>query len=196
MGSIASKCAEDDERQAWEARKRKEEERIKPMSKATEEKSRQMITFSLPLIEIENNSFYSIDNYKESGLFLVKASDGVYAILDIDIVGRQIAGELLPINAINHIVELQTEISLKENFEKRFAELTEEMQGHLHHFEKVLHEKTTKTEDALQYRSGVIIEKLEELVEKIKQTPTEDVPKLLQGHISETALVEILRTIK
>lgn len=29
MGSIASKCAEDDERQAWEARKRKEEERIR-----------------------------------------------------------------------------------------------------------------------------------------------------------------------
>ena len=29
MGSIASKCAEDDERQTWEARKRKEEERIR-----------------------------------------------------------------------------------------------------------------------------------------------------------------------
>lgn len=29
MGSIASKCAEDDERQAWEARKRKEEKRIR-----------------------------------------------------------------------------------------------------------------------------------------------------------------------
>lgn len=29
MGSIASKCAEDDERQAWEARKRKEEDRIR-----------------------------------------------------------------------------------------------------------------------------------------------------------------------
>ena len=166
------------------------------MSKATEEKSRQMITFSLPLVEIENNSIYNIDNYKESGLFLVKASDGAYAILDIDIEGRQIAGEALPINAIKCIVELQTEISLKENFEKRFAEFTEEMQGHLHHFEKVLHEKTTQTEDALQYRSGAIIEKLEELVEKIKQTPTEDVPKLLQGYISETALVEILRTIK
>lgn len=166
------------------------------MSKATEEKSRQMITFSLPLIEIENNSFYSIDNYKESGLFLVKASDGVYAILDIDIEGRQVYGESLPLNAINRIVGQQTEISLKENFEKRFSELTEEMQGYLNSFEKRLVESTQKTEDALQYRSGEIIEKLEELVEKIKQTPTEDVPKLLQGHISETALVEILRTVK
>lgn len=166
------------------------------MSKATEEKSRQMITFSLPLIEIENNSIYNIDNYKESGLFLVKASDGGYAILDIDIEGRNVYGGPLPLNAINRIVGQQSEISLKENFEKRFAEFTEEMQGHLHHFEEVLHEKTTKTEDALQYRSGEIIEKLEELVEKIKQTPTEDVPKLLQGYISETALVEILRTIK
>ena len=133
------------------------------MSKATEEKSRQMITFSLPLIEIENNSIYNIDNYKESGLFLVKTSDGVYAILDIDIKGHQISGESLPLNAINRIVGQQTEISLKENFEKRFSEFTEEMQGHLHHFEKVLHEKTTKTEDALQYRSGEIIEKLEEM---------------------------------
>lgn len=166
------------------------------MSKATEEKSRQMITFSLPLIEIENSSIYSIDNYKESGLFLVKASDGVYAILDIDIEGRQVYGESLPLNAINRIVGQQTEISLKENFEKRFAEFTEEMQGHLHRFEDVLNGSTRKTEDALQYRSGEIIEKLEELVEKIKHTPTDDVPKLLQGHISETALVEILRTVK
>ena len=166
------------------------------MSKATEEKSRQMITFSLPLIEIENNSIYNIDNYKESGLFLVKSSDGVYAILDINIKERLIAGESLPLNAINRIAGQQTEISLKENFEKRFSEFTEEMQDHLLHFEKVLHEKTTKTEDALQHFSGEVIEKLEELIEKIKQTPTEDVPKLLQGHISETALVEILRTVK
>lgn len=166
------------------------------MSKATEEKSRQMITFSLPLIEIENNSIYNIDNYKESGLFLVKASDGVYAILDIDIEGRLIAGEALPINAIKCIVEHQTEISLKENFEKRFSEFTEEMQGHLHHFEDALNSSARKTEDALQHFSGEVIEKLEELIEKIKQTPTEDVPKLLQGYISETALVEILRTIK
>lgn len=164
--------------------------------KQTTENSKQMITFSLPLIEIENNSIYSIDNYKESGLFLVKASDGVYAILDIDIEGRQVYGESLPLNAINRIVGQQTEISLKENFEKRFSELTEEMQGYLNSFEKRLVESTQKTEDALQYRSGEIIEKLEELVEKIKQTPTEDVPKLLQGHISETALVEILRTVK
>lgn len=164
--------------------------------KQSEEKSRQIITFSLPLIEIENNSIYNIDNYKESGVFLVKASDGACAILDINIKDHQIIGEFLPINVINRIVEQQTEISLKENFEKRFSEFTEEMQGHLHHFEKVLHEKTTKTEDALQYSSGEIIEKLEELVEKIKQTPTEDVPKLLQGYVSEKVLVEILRTVK
>lgn len=166
------------------------------MSKATEEKSRQMITFSLPLIEIENNSIYNIDNYKESGLFLVKASDGAYAILDIDIKSRLISGEALPINAIKCIVEQQTEISLKENFEKRFSEFTEEMQGHLHHFEDALNSSARKTEGALEYCSGEIIEKLEELIEKIKQTPTEDVPKLLQGYISETALVEILRTVK
>lgn len=166
------------------------------MSKATEEKSRQMITFSLPLIEIENTSIYNIDNYKESGLFLVKSSDGVYAILDINIKERLIAGESLPLNAINRIAGQQTEISLKENFEKRFSEFTEEMQGHLHHFEDALNSSARKTEGALEYHSGEIIEKLEELVEKIKQTPTEDVPKLLQGYISETALVEILRTIK
>lgn len=166
------------------------------MSKATTENSKQMITFSLPLIEIENNSIYSIDNYKESGLFLVKSTDGCYAILDIDIKSSLISGEQLPINAINRIVEQQTEISLKENFEKRFAELTEEIQGHLHHFEDALNSSARKTEGALEYHSGEIIEKLEELVEKIKQTPTEDVPKLLQGHISETALVEILRTVK
>lgn len=166
------------------------------MSKVSEEKSRPIIALSFPLIEIGNTSFFNIENYKESGLFLVKASDGVYAILDIDRENNHVIGEILPPNVSNRIVEQQTEISLKEDFEKRFAELTEEMQGHLHHFEKVLHEKTTKTEDALRYHSDEIIEKLEELVEKIKQTPTEDVPKLLQGHISETALVEILRTVK
>lgn len=160
------------------------------------ENSKQIITLSLPLIEIDNTAYLNIENYKESGLFLVKTSDGCYAILDIDRENKRVYGEMLPINVSNGIVEQQTEISLKENFEKRFSEFTEEMQGHLHYFEKVLHEKTTKTEDALQYFSGEVIEKLEELVEKIKQTPTEDVPKLLQGYISETALVEILRTIK
>lgn len=166
------------------------------MSKVSEEKSRPIITLSFPLIEIGNTSFFNIENYKESGLFLVKASDGCYAILDIDRENNSVIGEILPLNVSNGIVEQQTEISLKENFEKRFAELTEEMQGHLHHFEDALNSSARKTEDALQYRSGEIIEKLEELVEKIKQTPTEDVPKLFQGHISETALVEILRTVK
>lgn len=166
------------------------------MSKVSEEKSRPIITLSLPLIEIDNASIYNIENYKESGLFLVKANDGCYAILDIDRENNRVIGELLPLNMSNCIVEQQTEISLKEDFEKRFAELTEEIQGHLHHFEKVLHEKTTKTEDALQYRSGEIIEKLEELVEKLKQAPADEAPKLLQGHISEQVLVEILRTVK
>ena len=166
------------------------------MSKVSEEKSRPIVTLSLPLIEIGNTAFFNMENYKESGLFLVKASDGCYAILDIDRENNGAIGEVLPLNLSNCIVDQQTEISLKEDFEKRFSELIEEMQGHLHHFEKVLHEKTTKTEDALQYRSGEIIEKLEELVEKLKQAPADEAPKLLQGYISEQMLVEILRTVK
>lgn len=166
------------------------------MSKVSEEKSRPIITLSFPLIEIGNTSFFNIENYKESGLFLVKANDGCYAILDIDRESNHVIGEMLPPNVFNCIVEQQTEISLKDSFEKRFAELTEEIKGHLHHFEDALNSSARKTEGALEYHSGEIIEKLEELVEKIKQAPTEDVPKLLQGHISETALVEILRTVK
>lgn len=195
MGSIASKCAEDDERQAWEARKRKEEERIKPMSKATEN-SKQMIRLSLPLIEIDSNSIFDIENYKEDGLFLVKSSDGAYSILDINRKNKVVLGEILPPNIANLIVEYQFDRSLKDIFEKRFEEMAEDMNGTLHWFEQRLIESTKKMEDALQYRSGEIIEKLEELVEKIKQAPSEDVPKLLQGYISETVLVEIIRTIK
>lgn len=151
---------------------------------------------SLPLIEIGNTSFFNIENYKGSGLFLVKASDGCYAILDIDRENNRVIGEILPLKVSDRIVEQQSEISLKEDFEKRFAELTEEIQGHLHHFEDALNSSTQKTEDALQYRSGEIIEKLEELVEKLKQAPTDEAPKLLQGYISEQMLVEILRTVK
>lgn len=165
------------------------------MSKETEN-SKQMITLSFPLIEIGNTAFLNIENYKESGSFLVKASDGCYAILDIDRENNNVYGEVLPLNASSFIVKKEVEISLKEDFEKRFSELTAKIQGHLHHFEDSLNASTQKTEDALQYFSGEVIEKLKELVEKIKQTPTEDVPKLLQGYISETALVEILRTIK
>lgn len=151
---------------------------------------------SLPLIEIGNTEFLNIENYKESGSFLVKASDGCYAILDIDRENNSVYGEVLPLNASHIIVEKQTEISLKEDFEKRFSELIEEMQGHMHEFEKVLVGSTQKTEDALRYRSGEIIEKLEELVEKLKQAPADEAPKLLQGYISEQMLVEILRTVK
>lgn len=164
--------------------------------KQTEEKSRPIITLSLPLIEIGDTSFYNIENYKESGLFLVKASDGYYAILDIDRENNRVIGESLPLNVSNLIVNKQVEISLKEDFEKRFAELTEEIQGHLHHFEDALNSSTQKTEDALRYRSGEIIEKLEEMVEKLKHAPADEAPKLLQGHISEQVLVEILRTVK
>lgn len=166
------------------------------MSKVSEEKSRPIITFRLPLIEIDNTLIYDINNYEESGLFLVKADNGFYAILDIDKQNNRVVGEPLPLNVDNCIVEKQTEITLKEDFEKRFAEFTEEMQGHLHHFEDVLNSSATKTEDAFQYRSGVIIEKLEELVEKLKQAPADEAPKLLQGYISEQVLVEILRTVK
>ena len=166
------------------------------MSKVSEEKSRPIITLSLPLIEIGNTSFFNIENYKESGLFFVKASDGCYAILDIVRENNGVIGELLPPNVSDRIVEQQTEISLKEDFKKRFSELTEEIQGHLHHFEDALNSSTQKTEDALRYRSGEIIEKLEELVEKLKQVPADEAPKLLQGYISEQMLVEILRTIR
>ena len=54
----------------------------------------------------------------------------------------------------------------------------------------------SKIEERFSEDKDTIIEKLEESVEKLKQAPSEDTSKVIQGYISESALVDVLRTIK
>ena len=95
------------------------------MSKQKEEKSKTMMTLCLPLIEINNTNFYNHDNYKESGMFFVKNSDGIYAVIDVDKDVDGLGGEVLPPRVQTYLIEQQAEISLVEKFDERISQINE-----------------------------------------------------------------------
>lgn len=163
------------------------------MSKQKEEKSKTMMTLCLPLIEINNTNFYNHDNYKESGMFFVKNSDGIYAVIDVDKEVNGLGGELLPPRVQKYLIEQQAEISLVEKFDERISQINE---GVNHLIEKVAdcHKSVNRVCDS-QFDHKNLLDSLVDMVYEVKNKETaSELPK--GGYVSENTLVKIIETVR
>jgi hypothetical protein len=166
---------------------------INSMSKQKEEKSKTMMTLCLPLIEINNTNFYNHDNYKESGMFFVKNSEGIYAVFDIDKEVNGISGEILPTRIQTYLTEQQAEISLVEKFDERISQVNE---GVKYLIEKVsdCHKIVIGVSDS-QFGHKNMLENLFDMVDEVKNKETSpELPK--GGYVSENTLVKIIETVR
>ena len=165
------------------------------MSNSKEMKKRQ-VTFSMPLLELGRNDPWNVENYNEDGLFLVKAKDGQFSIVDVDMEGAGVNQFGMPASFANHILFDSAVISLRDEVRHMITSLSESIHGEFETSRKEVQSSVLELEKWMNEDKAGIIEKLESLVEELKHNKSEEAPKIVQGHISESALVEILRTIK
>ena len=160
-----------------------------------EEKKQVVLNLSLPLIEIDANDAWNNDHYQESGMFFVKTKDGCYHLVEVD-AGNNASELCLFPNICNLLNEQRFALSIKEELKMMFNNMFEKIQSGIIESEMRVSSEFSKIEERFSEDKDTIIEKLEELVEKLKQAPSEDTSKVIQGYISESALVDVLRTIK
>ena len=154
------------------------------------------LTLELPLLILDNNEPWDKENYEKDGIFFVKTKDGLFHLVEVSLLDSNIFQSALPQNVINHLIEQHCALAITENIKQMFNEHLERMSFRMNEAEKQVSAISNQVDQCLNYNRAVIIEKLESLVETLKKSPTEESAKPIQGHISESALVEILRTIK
>ena len=154
------------------------------------------LTLELPLLILDNNEPWDKENYEKDGIFFVKTKDGLFHLVEVSLLDSNIFQCALPQNVINHLIEQHCALAITENIKQMFNEHLERMSFRMNEAEKQVSAISNQVDQCLNYNRAVIIEKLESLVETLKKSPTEESAKPIQGHISESALVEILRTIK
>ena len=154
------------------------------------------VTLSIPLLELGDNEPWSIENYSESGLFIVKSRDNIYHLADVDLEGCGVNEFGMPASFFNRIVFNSEVIPIKDEMRSMITSLSEMIRGEFETSRKEMQSSVLELEKWMNEDKDSLIEKLESLVETLKKSPTEESAKPIQGHISESALVEILRTIK
>jgi hypothetical protein len=154
------------------------------------------LTLELPLLILDNNEPWDKGNYEMDGIYFVKTKDGLIHLVDVNIADSNNFVSNLPANVINHLIEQHCAFAITENIKQMFNEHLERMSFRMDEAEKQVSAISNQVDKCLKYNREAILEKLELLVEALKKSPTEVSAKPIQGHISESALVEILRTIK
>lgn len=160
-----------------------------------EEKKQVVLNLNLPLIEIDAVDAWNKDHYEESGMFFVKTKDGIYHLVDVDADNGVNEFVLFP-NIGNKFTKNMAELSIRDEMRSMITSLSESIRGEFETSRKEFQSSVLDLEKWLNEDKDTIIEKLEELVEKLKQAPSEETSKVIQGYISESALVDVLRTIK
>ena len=160
-----------------------------------EEKKQVVLNLNLPLIEIDANDAWNKDRYQESGIFFVKTKDGIYHLVEVNKDLNVNEMSLFP-NVCNKFTEQMAELAIRDEMRSMITSLAESIRGEFETSRKEFQSSVLDLEKWLNEDKDTIIEKLEELVERLKQAPSEDTSKALQGYISESALVDVLRTIK
>lgn len=167
-----------------------------------EEKKQVVLNLSLPLIELPDNQVFDCNHYPESGMYFVKAADGIYHIADVNKEECNNWHNPLPINVCNLLLEQQVVISMKDIIEEK-----------LHRLEEVVISSMKQTEDCVECNFKTLASKIENLWDKCEENDVsiQDIPqtvvKLLNekqsqhsakelGYVSQETLVEILRTVK
>ena len=160
-----------------------------------EEKKQIMLNLCLPLIEIDANDAWNNDHYKESGLFYVKTKDGIYHLAEVD-EGKSVNEFCLFPSVCNLLTEKMATLSVRDEMRSMITSLAEAMREEFATSRKEMQSSFLEVEQWLNEDKDGLIEKLETFIEMLKQSKAEETPKISQGFISESALVDILRTIK
>ena len=160
-----------------------------------EEKKQIMLNLCLPFIEIDANDAWNKDHYKESGLFYVKTKDGNYRLVDVD-EGKSANECCLFPSVCNILTEKMATLSVRDEMRSMITSLAEAMREEFATSRKEMQSSFLEVEQWLNEDKDGLIEKLETFIEMLKQSKAEETPKISQGFISESALVDILRTIK
>lgn len=163
--------------------------------KTTEEKKKVMLNLCLPLIELSNNNIWEFEQFKELGMFFVKTKDGIFHLVEVD-EGHNVNEIGLYPNICNYFTEHLAMLSVRDEMRSMITSLAESMREEFANSRKEMQSSVLEMEKWMNEDKDGIIEKLETLVESLKQSKAEDTSKVIQGYISESALVDVLRTIK
>ena len=158
------------------------------------------MTLSLPLIKIGSGDLYSLNNYKEDGMFFVQTQDNIVRVVDVCKSQQSVGVFDLPIGVIASLVaghsvsNATTLISDKlQRLEDVIQNMTIELVGHLNHNTQSVIEKIKVVSEVLDEKS----ESLQDISQSVMKLLNEQQSSTKgMGYVSQETLVEILHTIK
>lgn len=168
------------------------------MSKMSKENNNgvRMLTLSLPLVELENNQIYDINNYDSNGTFFVKAADGTWHVSYVDIGEDNILCNILPAVVGNMFAKDIGAQDVKETVKDLIGTvkdmILERIGDNTELLLKNFHDDLTFILTCEQSRE----EKLCRIKELLEQTSKDAPTTQMQGWISETTLLDIIKNIK
>lgn len=154
------------------------------------------LTITLPLLEINNNEPWDMNNYGdvEEGLYWVKSKDGLFHLIEKN--KSNIWNSCLPANVSNRFVEDLCQLSILEQIKDFFHMFDERNSANLGEIFGYLRDITDKIDASNQDDSKDLIKEISTKIESIKTQQSAEQPKVFGGAISEQTLLDIIRTIK
>lgn len=168
------------------------------MSKMSKENNNgvRMLTLSLPLVELENNQIYDINNYDSNGTFFVKAADGTWHISYVNKEDNTLLCDPLPPVVGNMFAKDIGALDVKETVKEVIGTakdmILEKIEYTTELLRKNFHQDLTFILTCEETRD----EKLSRIKELLEQTSKGEPTTQMQGCISETVLLDIIRSIK
>lgn len=154
------------------------------------------LTITLPLLEINNNEPWDMNNYGdvENGLYWVKSKDGLFHLIEKN--KSNIWHNGLPANISNSFVADLCQLSILEQIKDFFLMFDERNSANLGEIFGYLRDITDKIDASNQEDVKELIKEFSTKIESIKTQQSAEQPKVFGGAISEQTLLDIIRTIK
>lgn len=168
------------------------------MSKMSKENNNEvrMLTLSLPLVELENNQAYDINNYPCNGTFFVKADDGTWHISNVNIGEGNILCNPLPPVVGNMFAKDIGVQDVKETVKDLIKTVKDMILEKIEYNTELLLKNFHQDLALILSLEESLEEKLCRIKELLEQTPKDAPTTQMQGCISETVLLDIIRSIK
>lgn len=154
------------------------------------------LTITLPLLEINNNEPWDMNNYGdvEDGLYWVKSKDGLFHLIEKN--KSNIWHNGIPANVSNRFVEDLCQLHILELFKEQIHLFNERLSANFGEVFGYLRDITDKIDASNQDDSKDLIKEISTKIESIKTQQSAEQPKVFGGAISEQTLLDIIRTIK
>lgn len=160
-----------------------------------EEKERQMLTLTLPLIELEEGKKpWSIEAYDgiETGMYFVKDTAGVFHIAEVDRDENVCFHTPLPARACNVFTREMVVDELSVDME-RMCQTQEEMYGKIAQLIFDCRRHYDDLNGRLEGISSAVIDRLDEMVEGKDEFMKQSAGR---GYVSEETLAQIIKVVR